>query len=290
MSDLTSPQEDRCPQCGAVLAPDAPEGLCIHCLAQLGLGPEAEEGALPQESLPDDLQPPAEPSPPSPRQPPAHPNPRRGTLEIRCPQCARLIELPAGAPLSGVCCESCGTHFDIVDPSAVTEAAADLGRIGPFQILEPLGSGAFIRRRLPAAEAEKFLREARAAAQLHHPNIVSVHEVGRDEELIYIVCDYVEGVSLADWLSGNRMSAREAAAFCVHIRRRLPAAEAEKFLREARAAAQLHHPNIVSVHEVGRDEELIYNKSRAGPGRGASGRSADRPLLAGGDPVPTADR
>ena len=72
-----------------------------------------------------------------------------------------------------------------------------------------------LRRQLAPAEAEKFLREARAPAQLHHPNIVSVYEVGRDEELIYIVCDYVEGVSLADWLSGQPMGAREAAAFCV---------------------------------------------------------------------------
>jgi serine/threonine protein kinase len=169
--------------------------------------------------------------------PDARPRTGRHTLEVRCPQCGHLVELQPGASLSGVCCDSCGTRFNIIDETAVTEAAVDLGKIGPFEILAKLGSGAFgtvwkardnrldrlvaikvpLRRQLAPAEAEKFLREARAAAQLHHPNIVSVYEVGRDEELIYIVCDYVDGVSLADWLSGQRMGAREAAAFCVQL-------------------------------------------------------------------------
>ena len=44
---------------------------------------------------------------------------------------------------------------------------------------------------ISAEDQEKFLREARAAAQLRHPNIVSVHEVGRDGDTIYIVSDFV---------------------------------------------------------------------------------------------------
>ncbi len=70
-------------------------------------------------------------------------------------------------------------------------------------------------------EAEQFLREARTAAQLRHPNIVNVHEVGRDGDRVYIVSDLVDGLSLADWLTGQRMTVREAAELCEKIARAL---------------------------------------------------------------------
>ena len=53
------------------------------------------------------------------------------------------------------------------------------------------------------AEIEQFFREARSAAQLQHPNIVPVHEVGRDGDTIFIVSDLIRGVSVADWLSAG---------------------------------------------------------------------------------------
>jgi serine/threonine protein kinase len=45
---------------------------------------------------------------------------------------------------------------------------------------------------------ERFLREARMAAQLSHPNIVAVFDVGEDDGVPYIVMEYVEGETLAD--------------------------------------------------------------------------------------------
>ena len=46
-------------------------------------------------------------------------------------------------------------------------------------------------------EVEKFLREARSAAQLRHPNIVPVYEVGQGEQQSnFIVYEYIEGTSL----------------------------------------------------------------------------------------------
>ena len=45
--------------------------------------------------------------------------------------------------------------------------------------------------------AESFLREARMAARLSHPNIVSVHDVGTADGLAFIAMEYVEGNSLA---------------------------------------------------------------------------------------------
>jgi len=64
---------------------------------------------------------------------------------------------------------------------------------------------------------KQFLREARAAAQLRHPNIVSVHEVGRDDDSVFIVSDFVEGVTLADRLTAQPSSIREAAELCAKI-------------------------------------------------------------------------
>ena len=65
--------------------------------------------------------------------------------------------------------------------------------------------------------AQRLLQEPRILAQLKHPNIVGVHEVGRERETVYIVSDYVEGLTLADWLSEQRMTFREAAELCAKI-------------------------------------------------------------------------
>jgi hypothetical protein len=64
---------------------------------------------------------------------------------------------------------------------------------------------------------EKFFREARAAAQLRHRNIVTVHEVGRDGDSVFIVSDFVRGIVLSDWLTGQRLTSREATELCAII-------------------------------------------------------------------------
>jgi serine/threonine-protein kinase len=47
-----------------------------------------------------------------------------------------------------------------------------------------------------------FLDEARLAAGIHHPNVVSTIDVGKDDGWLYMVMDYVEGVSLQSVLRG----------------------------------------------------------------------------------------
>jgi len=207
--DTNAGKSDRavCPRCGGPVSRHSLRGLCRRCLARC-IVPQSEN-ARPVDS----------------------------GLRVRCPQCGRLIDLGQTPGLSDIRCDSCGTRFSIVDDKAVGETAASLDRIGQFEILEKLGTGAFgtvwkardtrldrlvaiktpRRGKLEPGEIDKFLREARAAAQLRHPNIVSVFEVGREEETVYIVCDFVEGVSLAEWLAGKRVSAREAARLCRKI-------------------------------------------------------------------------
>ena len=63
-----------------------------------------------------------------------------------------------------------------------------------------------------ADDVEEYLREARALAQLDHPRIVPVHDVGRTEDgLCYVVSKYVEGSDLAERKQQGRWSVRESA-------------------------------------------------------------------------------
>jgi len=50
---------------------------------------------------------------------------------------------------------------------------------------------------------DRFMREARLAAQLSHPNIVQVFDVGEDDSRHFIVMEYVEGATLADELEAR---------------------------------------------------------------------------------------
>jgi len=45
---------------------------------------------------------------------------------------------------------------------------------------------------------ERFLREARAAAGLNHPNIIKIHDVGEDDGVYYLAMDFIDGPTLAD--------------------------------------------------------------------------------------------
>jgi serine/threonine protein kinase/predicted ATPase len=53
-------------------------------------------------------------------------------------------------------------------------------------------------------KAEQFLQEARRLAQLSHPGIVAVHDVGLEAGQVYIVSDYLDGPHLARWIEDKR--------------------------------------------------------------------------------------
>ena len=57
----------------------------------------------------------------------------------------------------------------------------------------------------------KFRAEAQSAANLEHPNIVSIYDVGSEGALYYIVMEYVEGITLKTYISKKgRLTYNEA--------------------------------------------------------------------------------
>jgi serine/threonine protein kinase len=98
-------------------------------------------------------------------------------------------------------------------------------RMGPYIVREQIGQGGMgivyqgeheqLRRRValkvltgPTAETknvtlERFLREARAAAALDHPNIVRIHDVGQHGQIHYLVMEYVEGRTIDELITSS---------------------------------------------------------------------------------------
>ena len=158
-------------------------------------------------------------------------------MHIRCPHCQNAVELVDDTSFSDIACPSCNSGFSLIGDETIEYKGLSGETVGHFSLNEKLGIGAYgtvwkatdskldrtvaikvpRKDQLDAEESEQFLREARAAAQLRHPNIVSVHEVGRDDGRIYIVSDYVDGITLADWISGQQPSPQEAADLCRQI-------------------------------------------------------------------------
>lgn len=70
----------------------------------------------------------------------------------------------------------------------------------------------------PPIVRERFLREARSAATLHHPNICPVHDVDEKDGILYLTMAYVEGQTLGQWLHGaGRAEPKHAARIVAKI-------------------------------------------------------------------------
>jgi len=89
---------------------------------------------------------------------------------------------------------------------------------------------------------ERFLREARAAAKLSHPNLVRVYDVGEDDGLCYLATELVDGETLLGRLEG---------------RRRLPQAQVLEIARHVALALEHAHAHGVVHGEISPESVLL---------------------------------
>jgi serine/threonine protein kinase/tetratricopeptide (TPR) repeat protein len=184
---------------------------------------------------------------------PADPDLRKAVLlELVCVE--RELRIKAGEPVS---LESYLRDFPevaadlAVEPQATTQLgenstmshgessnppnAGRCDRIGRYKIARVLGTGGFgtvylgydedLQRHVavkvllapPVATDDVFLKDARIPAKLDHPNIVSVHDMGRTADgLLYVVSKYIEGTNLRVRMQ-QRFSAAQAAELVVTV-------------------------------------------------------------------------
>lgn len=67
-------------------------------------------------------------------------------------------------------------------------------------------------------EAERFLREARSAAQLKHPSIVSLYETGQTEDNVwFLVCEHIDGETLEECLKDGALTPQQATSIASEL-------------------------------------------------------------------------
>ncbi|SNV64013.1 Serine/threonine-protein kinase PrkC [Veillonella rodentium] len=105
---------------------------------------------------------------------------------------------------------------------------------------------------------KRFKREAQAAGKLNHPNIVNMYDVGFDQNLHYIIMEYVDGETLKEYITRHgRLSIDEAVKFTIAI---------AEGLEHAHAMGIVHcdiKPHNVIITRTGRVKVTDFGIARA---------------------------
>jgi TolB-like protein/predicted Ser/Thr protein kinase len=152
-------------------------------------------------------------------------------------------------------------------------------RLGPYEITAPLGEGGMgevykardVRLNRPVAikilraeiasnpdRVERFEREAQAASALNHPNIVTIHDVGREGDASYIAMEWVAGRTLRDLLTTGALPVRRVTEI---------ARQVAEGLAKAHAAGIVHRdlkPENVMVTDDGLVKIVDFGLARLG--------------------------
>ncbi|HXE14513.1 MAG TPA: protein kinase [Bryobacteraceae bacterium] len=70
----------------------------------------------------------------------------------------------------------------------------------------------------------RFLREAKAASALNHPNIITIYDIGEVGDTWFIIAEFIEGITLRERLAAARMEFAEALGVAIQCTRALEAA------------------------------------------------------------------
>ena len=158
-------------------------------------------------------------------------------MHIICPHCSSPIDVGDAATPDRVLCPSCGSTMQEDRPRQGSRVSQHQ-RLGKLELLARVGSGSFgevwkardtelsrlVAVKIPhpglvvtPKDADRFLREGRSAAQLRHPGIVAVHDAGQADGVPYLVCDFIDGATLAELLTGQSLTFEEAARLTANV-------------------------------------------------------------------------
>src|SRR5215831_1847625 len=125
---------------------------------------------------------------------------------------------------------------------------AEGSRLGPYEILSPIGAGGMgevykardsrLKRdvaikviatgsSLDGDRLRRFEQEARTASALNHPNILTIHDFGTHDGAPYVVTELLQGVTLRERLAMGPLSPRRAIDYAVQIAHGLAAAHGQ---------------------------------------------------------------
>jgi eukaryotic-like serine/threonine-protein kinase len=153
-------------------------------------------------------------------------------------------------------------------------------RHGKFELLEHLGMGSFgqvfrawdpelqrmVALKIPRAEtladgldAERFLREARSVAQLHHPGIVALHEIGQAPDgTCFLVEEFIQGQTLAKLLHTAKkpLPPRAAAEMMIKV------AEALQCAHQHGVIHRDLKPDNIMIDELGQPHVMDFGLAK----------------------------
>src|ERR1043166_9532526 len=103
---------------------------------------------------------------------------------------------------------------------------------------------------------ERFVREAKAAAALNHPNIAHIYEIGEDEGVNFIAMEFVDGITLREMIPRERIELRKLIRFLQH---------AAEGLARAHAAGIVHRdlkPDNIMITNDGHTKILDFGLAK----------------------------
>ncbi|HEV3029251.1 MAG TPA: serine/threonine-protein kinase, partial [Planctomycetota bacterium] len=170
-------------------------------------------------------------------------------MDYTCPSCGCTYPSDATDGLCPRCLAAMAVHpSDPRDPGSPLEEGQTFHGFLIKALVAQGGMGVVYRARRPgsdqdvalkilppslAAEEEfrlRFDREARALAGLSHPQIVRLHDYGVDQDLMFLVMEFVEGVSLRQHLREGKVTPPRAVAILTELCKALEFAHQERIV------------------------------------------------------------